>query len=259
MSSLVDKVVIITGASSGIGASTCLHLSKHKPKLVLASRNVDNLTKVAGGCQANGLSSDNIFIVQCDVDKECDLQKLVEQTIEKFGQIDVLVNNAGSSIYSSIMDTTLEMFDQTIRTNLRAPFYLCQLCIPHLIKTQGSIVNVSSISSTKAFPTAVTYCMAKAGLDHLTRTLAVDLAGKKVRVNSVNPGVIVTNFQKNAGMTDDKYEQYIDRQKMLQPLGGAGDPEEVAKAIQFLASDQSSFITGQLIFVDGGRHVFSPC
>ncbi|XP_033762680.1 uncharacterized oxidoreductase SAR2567-like isoform X2 [Pecten maximus] len=211
MSSLTDKVVIITGASSGIGASTCVHLAKLKPKLVLASRNVDNLTKVSEQCQANGLSSESILIVHCDVDKEDDLRNLVDETVSKFGHIDVLVNNAGSSIYRSIMDTTLDMFDQTVRTNLRAPFYLSQLCIPHLIKTQGNIVNVSSISSTKAFPTAVAYCMAKAGLDHLTRTLAVDLAGKKVRVNSVNPGVIITNFQKNAGMADDKYEQYIDR------------------------------------------------
>ncbi|XP_060080328.1 3-oxoacyl-[acyl-carrier-protein] reductase FabG-like isoform X1 [Ylistrum balloti] len=259
MSALTDKVVIITGASSGIGASTCVHLSQYNPKLVLASRNVTNLTKVSQECQAKGLSSDRILVIQCDVDKENDLENLVDITISKFGQIDVLVNNAGSSVYRSIMETTLDMFDQTVRTNLRAPFYLSQLCIPHLIKTQGNIVNISSISSTKAFPTAVAYCIAKAGLDHLTRTLAVDLAPKKVRVNSVNPGVIITNFQKNAGMADDIYTQYIDRQKSLQPLGGAGDPEEVAKAIRFLASDESSFVTGQLIFVDGGRHVFSPC
>ncbi|OWF49613.1 uncharacterized protein LOC110451477 [Mizuhopecten yessoensis] len=259
MSSLADKVVIITGASSGIGASTCVLLSQYNPKLVLTSRNVNNLDKVAKQCQDKGLSPDRVLVVQCDVDKESDLRNLVDQTLSKFGQIDVLVNNAGSSVYRSIMDTTLDMFDQTVRTNLRAPFYLSQLCIPHLIKTQGNIVNVSSISSTKAFPTAIAYCMAKAGLDHLTRTLAVDLAEKKVRVNSVNPGVIVTNFQKNAGMADDKYEKYIERQKTLQPLGGAGDPEEVAKAIQFLASNDSSFITGQLLFVDGGRHVFSPC
>ncbi|XP_060080329.1 glucose 1-dehydrogenase 2-like isoform X2 [Ylistrum balloti] len=222
MSALTDKVVIITGASSGIGASTCVHLSQYNPKLVLASRNVTNLTKVSQECQAKGLSSDRILVIQCDVDKENDLENLVDITISKFGQIDVLVNNAGSSVYRSIMETTLDMFDQTVRTNLRAPFYLSQLCIPHLIKTQ-------------------------------------DLAPKKVRVNSVNPGVIITNFQKNAGMADDIYTQYIDRQKSLQPLGGAGDPEEVAKAIRFLASDESSFVTGQLIFVDGGRHVFSPC
>lgn len=108
--------------------------------------------------------------------------------------------------------------------------------------------------SQRAFPSVISYGISKAGLDQFTNTLAIELAPKKVRVNSVNPGVIITEFQSRAGLTLEQIQAHFERQKTIQPLGGAGEPIEVAKAVKYLASDESSFITGQILFVDGGRH-----
>ncbi|KAK3594712.1 hypothetical protein CHS0354_001535 [Potamilus streckersoni] len=217
MASLKDKVIIITGASSGIGAATAVYFAELQPYLVLSGRDEGNLRNVAKLCEGAGLSSERILLITADLSKDEDIRQIVDNTVEQFGRIDVLVNNAGFSEYASFTDTSLDLFDRMIKVNIRAPFYLCQLCVPYLIHTK-------------------------------------ELAKHKVRVNSVNPGVIVTPFQMRAGMTPDLYNQYIEAQAEKQPLGGAGDPIEVAKAIKFLASDESSFITGELLFVDGGRH-----
>ncbi|XP_048776021.1 3-oxoacyl-[acyl-carrier-protein] reductase FabG-like [Ostrea edulis] len=258
MSSLLNKVVIITGASSGIGAATALEFAKTGARLVLAARNVERLNDVASRCSAKGLPQEKIFVTSCDITVEENLKSLVGSTLEKYGQIDVLVNNAGSGQYVSFLNTSAEVFDNIFNINTRAPFMLTQMCVPHLKKTEGCVVNVSSISGQRSFPLALTYCMSKAALDHFTRTLAVDLAKDKVRVNSVNPGVVVTEFQRRAGMTEEAYKAYLEKQKELQPLTAAIEPEEVAKVILFLASDQSASVTGELVFVDGGRHAKAP-
>ncbi|KAL3872453.1 hypothetical protein ACJMK2_040379 [Sinanodonta woodiana] len=254
MASLKDKVIIITGASSGIGAATAVHFAELQPYLSLSGRDEDNLRHVAKLCEGAGLSSERILLITADLNKDEDIRQIVDNTVKRFGRIDVLVNNAGFSEYVSFADTSLDLFDRMIRVNIRAPFFLCQLCAPYLIQTKGSIVNVSSISGQRAFPAAMVYGITKSGLDNFTKNLAIELASHKVRVNSVNPGVIVTPFQMRAGMTPDTYKQYLEAQAEKQPLGGPGDPVEVAKAIKFLASDESSFITGELLFVDGGRH-----
>ncbi|XP_062606948.1 uncharacterized oxidoreductase TM_0325-like [Saccostrea cucullata] len=145
------------------------------------------------------------------------------------------VNNAGSAQYVNYLETTTEVFDTTFNLNIRAPFFLTKLCTTHLKKTKGCAVNVSSLAGQRSFPIAMVYGMTKAAMDQFTRTLAVDLVKDSVRVNS-----------------------YIEKQKELQPLTGAVEPEEVAKVILFLASDQSSSITGELIYVDGGRHAIMP-
>lgn len=258
MSSLLNKVVIVTGASSGIGAATALEFAKNGAKLVLAARNVERLNEVASQCSSKGLQQEKILVKGCDITIQDNLKSLVASTLEKFGQIDVLVNNAGSGQYVDFMDTSPEVFDNIFNINTRAPFLLTQMCTPHLKKTQGCVVNVSSISGQRSFPRALTYCMSKAALDHFTRTLAIELAKDKIRVNSVNPGVVITEFQTRAGMKEEPYKQYLDKQTELQPLTAAIEPEEVAKVILFLASDQSSSITGELLFVDGGRHAKAP-
>ncbi|XP_062580931.1 3-oxoacyl-[acyl-carrier-protein] reductase FabG-like [Saccostrea cucullata] len=258
MSSLLNKVVIITGASSGIGAATALEFAKTGAKLVLAARNVERLNDIASQCVAKGLQQDKIFVKGCDITNEENLKSLIDSSVKKYGQIDVLVNNAGSGKYVPFLETSAEVFDEIFNINVRAPFILTQMCVPHLKKTQGCVVNVSSISGQRSFPMAMSYCMSKAALDHFTRTLAIDLAKEKVRVNSVNPGVVITEFQRRAGMTEEAYSKYLEKQKELQPLTAAIEPEEVAKVILFLASDQSSSVTGELIFVDGGRHAKAP-
>ncbi|XP_062580933.1 3-oxoacyl-[acyl-carrier-protein] reductase FabG-like isoform X1 [Saccostrea cucullata] len=259
MASLLNKVVIITGANSGIGAATALAFAKTGARLVLAARNQERLNDVANQCSAKGLPQEKVLVKRCDVTNEENLKGLVGSAIDKYGQIDILVNNAGSAQYVNYLETTTEVFDTTFNLNIRAPFFLTKLCTTHLKKTKGCVVNVSSLAGQRSFPIAMVYGMTKAAMDQFTRTLAVDLVKDSVRVNSVNPGVIDSlEFQRRAGMTEEFYNQYIEKQKELQPLTGAVEPEEVAKVILFLASDQSSSITGELIYVDGGRHAIMP-
>lgn len=186
MSSLLNKVVIVTGASSGIGAATALEFAKNGAKLVLAARNVERLNEVASQCSSKGLQQEKILVKCCDITIEDNLKSLVASTLEKYGQIDVLVNNAGSGQYVDFMDTTPEVFDNIFNINTRAPFLLTQMCTPHLKKTQGCVVNVSSISGQRSFPRALTYCMSKAALDHFTRTLAIVLG---LSLRSFRPGL----------------------------------------------------------------------
>lgn len=204
--------------------------------------------------EVKGQRTDDVLLVVADVTVDSDLQMLVQKAIDKFQRLDVLINNAAIVTYHTVLDTPMEEFDQVMRTNLRSPFYLTKLCLPYLIQTKGCIVNVSSISGQKTYTGEASYGISKAGLDHFTGILAMEVAKNGVRVNSVNPGVIRTGIQKKGGMTDERYAEYTEQCKLTHPLGGMGEPEDVAKAITFLASDESSFITGELLFVDGGRH-----
>jgi NAD(P)-dependent dehydrogenase (short-subunit alcohol dehydrogenase family) len=135
---------------------------------------------------------------------------------------------------------------------------LTQLAIPHLIETQGNIVNVSSVAGLRAFPGASAYCMSKAALDQFTRCLALELASRNVRVNSINPAVIVTNFHKQAGMDDKAYQEYLEKAKLTHAMGRVGHVSETAHAIAYLASDLATFITGSCLPVDGGKTQMCP-
>ena len=137
--------------------------------------------------------------------------------------------------------------------NLRAVFYLMNRCVPHLEKTKGNIVNVSSVTGPRAFPNVLAYCVSKAGIDQLTRCAALELAPKGVRVNAVNPGVVVTNLHKRSGMDSEKYKEFLEHSKTTHPLGRAGEAKEVAELIYFLASKKADWITGATYEIDGGR------
>ncbi|XP_045210427.2 estradiol 17-beta-dehydrogenase 8-like [Mercenaria mercenaria] len=256
MASLKDKVILITGAGdeSGIGAATALHMIQFGPRFVLTGRRQEKLDIVGKLMEDAGVCKDRLLLVVADVTIDADQERLVKSAIDKFQQLDVVIHNAGITAYHKTMDTSMEEFDLVMRTNLRAPFYLSKLCLPYLIKTKGNIVNVSSISGQRTFTAEAPYGISKAGLDHFTRILAMEMAEHGVRVNSVNPGVIRTNIQQKGGMSSQQYVEYIERQKLKHPLGNIGEPIDVAKAITFLSSEDSSFITGELIFVDGGRH-----
>jgi NAD(P)-dependent dehydrogenase (short-subunit alcohol dehydrogenase family) len=141
------------------------------------------------------------------------------------------------------------MFD----INLRSLFFLTQKCVPHLEKTKGNIVNVSSVAGTRAFPNVLAYCVSKAGLDQLTRCAALELASKGIRVNAVNPGVIVSNLHKRGGMADEDYEKFLENSKNTHPLGRVGEAAEVADLIYFLASEKATWVTGATYEIDGGR------
>ncbi|KAK8774010.1 hypothetical protein V5799_011454 [Amblyomma americanum] len=182
-------------------------------------------------------------------------ETLVETTSKKFGKIDILVNCAGIIGNGSIETTSLEQYDEMFAINVRSVFHLISVAVPHLILSKGNIVNVSSVTGMRSFPNVLAYCMSKSAVDQLTHCSALELAGKQVRVNAVNPGVVITELQKRGGMSEESYQTFLEHSKTTHPLGRAGNPEEVAKTIAFLASDAASFITGVTLPVDGGRHL----
>ena len=255
MSDLKGKVALITGASSGLGAATAKLFASLGAKLSLTGRNEANLKLVVDECKCVGpADAEPPLMVLGDVCSESDVAKLVDATTKKFGRLDILVNNAGIFALDTIQNTSLENFDRMMNTNLRSVFQLTMLCVPHLIETRGNIVNVSSITGTRAINGMVSYCMSKAAMDQMTSCIALELAPKGVRVNSINPGVIVTEIHKRGGMSEDDYAKFLQIAKERQPLGRVGDPEEVAQAIAFLASSNASFITGEHVHTDGGLH-----
>ncbi|XP_020715502.1 uncharacterized protein LOC101450611 [Ceratitis capitata] len=253
--SLAGKVVIVTGASSGIGAATAVEFAKQGAKVALVGRNETNLKESEEACKKAN-NKVEIFAIIADV--TVDAERIVKETVDKLGQLDVLVNNAGIADTGHILDIEVEQFDRILNTNLRAVFLLTKYAAPHLIKTQGNIVNVSSVAGLRSFPGISSYCTSKAALDQFTRCIALDLAPHKVRVNAVNPGVIITDIHKRMGMTEEQYAKYLEDCKATHALGRVGEAKEVADSIVFLASDKSSFITGATLPIDGGRHAMCP-
>ncbi|KAG5315715.1 PREDICTED: L-xylulose reductase-like [Acromyrmex echinatior] len=251
--SFVGKVVLITGASSGIGAATAIHLAQLGASLSISGRNKDNLEKVAKQCEQS-----KPFIVTGELTNENDVKNIIDSTIKHYGKLDVLINNAGILANGSIENTSLEQYDKIFNVNVRSVYQLTMLAVPHLIKTKGSIVNISSVNGLRSFPGCLAYCMSKSALDQFTHCVALDLAPKQVRVNAVNPGVIVTNLHETSGMDKDQLKNFFDRSKQTHALGRTGNVWEVAKTIAFLASDEASFITGATLPVDGGRHAMCP-
>lgn len=245
-----DKVAVITGASSGIGRAAALLFARNGSNVVAVGRNEAELKELHDEArEAKGA----IRIHLADVTEVSQIDRLVSETIDNFGQIDTLVNAAGIIKTGSIEDTTLDDWDKMMNINLRSIFYLMQKCVPHLEQTKGSIVNVSSVTGTRAFPGVLAYCVSKSGTDQLTRCAALELAKKGIRVNAVNPGVVETNLHKRGGMTPEDYEKFLKNAANTHPIGRAGQPWEVAELIYFLASDRASWITGATYEIDGGR------
>lgn len=249
------KVVIVTGASSGIGAGTAELLAKQNASLVLVGRNDEQLQKVVNNCEKY---TKNVLKVIADVCNEEDAKRIVRVTIDKFSKLNVLINSAGIIGSGTIETTTLDQFDQIMNVNVRALFRLTQLAVPHLIETKGNVVNLSSVCGLRSFPNVLAYNMSKSAVDQFTNCVALELADKKVRVNSVCPGVIQTELHKRGGMDESAYAKFLEHCQKTHALGRAGNVDEVAAAIVFLASDAASFITAVQLAVDGGRHAMCP-
>jgi NAD(P)-dependent dehydrogenase (short-subunit alcohol dehydrogenase family) len=247
---MTGKVVIVTGASSGIGRATALLFAKGGSHVIAVGRNEKELGSLRE--QAQGKKG-SVKVHLADIRQTTQVERLVNDTIENFGQIDVLVNSAGIIMNGTVENTTLDDWDKMFDINLRSVFFMMQKCIPHLEKTKGNIVNVSSVAGTRSFPNVLAYCVSKAGVDQLTRCAALELAPKGVRVNAVNPGVVVSNLHKRGGMADDAYQEFLKNSKNTHPLGRVGEAKEVADLIYFLASDKASWITGATYEIDGGR------
>ncbi len=245
MKSMSRRVAIVTGAISGIGRATAVRLAADETDLVLVSRRADRLAEVASGA----------LCIAADLTQEGEASRIVAAALERFGHLDILVNAAGILVAGSIENTSAAAWDQTMNINLRAAFLMMAAATQHLISSKGNIVNVSSVTGIRAFPGILAYCVSKAGLDQLTRCTALELAPHGVRVNAVNPGVVVTEAHVAGGMAPAVYDQFLERSKTTHPLGRVGQPEEIAELIAFLASDRAAWITGATCSIDGGRGV----
>jgi len=200
---------------------------------------------------------------EADVTAAAAPDAIVARAIAEFGGVTAIVNAAGIIANGTVDNTSDAAWDEMLDINLRAPFRLMRAAAPHLIAaaraatpaSTASVVNVSSVTGLRAFPGVLAYCVSKAGVDQLTRCAALEMAPHGVRVNAVNPGVVISNLHRRSGMNEDNYAAFLDRSKTTHPLGRAGHPDEIADLIVFLASDRAGWITGETISIDGGRHL----
>jgi NAD(P)-dependent dehydrogenase (short-subunit alcohol dehydrogenase family) len=243
---LKGKVVILTGASRGIGKGIALRLAREGATLVLAARSKDALEAVAAECrQAGGEAT----AIPTDVSQKADVEKLFDQVLATHGRVDVLINNAGwASPIAHILEMDETHWDTVISTNLKSVYLFCHRAANVMVdrKIKGAIVNISSFAAARAHRYMAAYDATKGGMEAMTRTMAIDLAPFGIRVNVVGPGAIHTEEYEPAG------EEGRQRRGATVPLGRVGYPADIAGAVAFLLSDDASYITGQTIYVDGG-------
>jgi NAD(P)-dependent dehydrogenase (short-subunit alcohol dehydrogenase family) len=247
---LADRVAVITGGTKGIGLGCARVFGRHGASVVIAARNEQTGREAEEQLRTAGVDA---LFVSCDVRREQDMQQLFEQSLDRFGWIDCLVNNAGwHPPAQSIEEVSVEEFEQLVRLNLTSTFMGCKFAIPHLRKTQGSIINMSSAVAVMGQPAAPAYVSTKAGQIGLTKALALDLAPDGVRVNAVCPAGVMTPLMRDWAESEYNAEAALAMVDRWHPLGRMATAEEIGEVCAFLASAEASFITGQEICPDGG-------
>lgn len=248
----MERAAIVTGASSGIGRAAAMRLGRDGSAVLAVGRKPGALEEVCAEIREAGGAAEPFV---ADVTSAEGPAAIVHHAIETFGGIDALVNAAGVIASGSVADTTDDGWDSMMAVNVRAPFRLIREASPSLISRRGAVVNVSSVAGLRAFPGVASYAVSKAAVDQLTRVAALDFAASGVRVNAVNPGVVITNLHRRGGMDETKYADFLERSKTTHPLGRPGRPEEIADLIAYLLSPAAGWITGETIAIDGGRHL----
>lgn len=240
---LEDKVCIITGAGKGLGRSLADVFAKNGAKLALITRSQEDVDRLQ-----QELGSD-VLAVCGDVSNQDEVREFVDTTLETFGRIDVLVNNAGMRFRKKFLDITAEEYQCVMDVNVGSIFHFCQAVLPHMLeKSQGKIINMSSVAGTSGLPELSGYVTSKAAIIGLTKSLALEFAEKNIQINALAPGFCKTSYYESFKEKEELYQFTLDRT----PMRRWGESEEVANACLFLASDLSSYVTGDVIHVDGG-------
>ncbi|MFC1944073.1 SDR family NAD(P)-dependent oxidoreductase [Chloroflexota bacterium] len=244
--SLEGKTSIVTGGSHGIGKATALAFAEAGANTVIASRNLPDLEEVAAEIRGYGR---RCLAVRADIGQKDDINNLVETTINEFGTVDVLVNNAYTVVVSPLLELHEDDWDRTINTDLKG-YYLCSQAVGKVmtVKRSGSIINLITGNLAKLSPHVGAYMIAKAGIAMLTKVLAVELGEYGIRVNAIAPGIVKTRFSYPMWRTDEARKNWEEQI----PLGRLGQPDDMARVALFLASEASSYITGTTIYADGG-------
>lgn len=252
MPELTGKRALVTGGGSGIGREIALLFAGEGARVVIAGRRQAPLAETAAAVPAG-----TIQCVTADVTREEDRIRLVASAVEILSGLDILVNSAGILESGSIQSTDLNAWDRTMDINVRSLFALTRLAAPHLTAARGNIINLSSVAGPRPYPGLLAYCVSKAAVDQLTRCLSLELAPHGVRVNALNPGVVVTNLHRTGGMSETDYAAFLERGKSTHPIGRVGTPADVAALALFLVSEKAGWITGGTFSVDGGRALAS--
>uniref|UniRef100_A0A7E5A286 NAD(P)-binding protein n=1 Tax=Panagrellus redivivus TaxID=6233 RepID=A0A7E5A286_PANRE len=267
MARFTDKVVIVTGSSTGIGHAAILAFAAEGASVVLHGSNAGRLANAKTSLLEAGIPESRILAIQGELNSDATHDKLINETIARFGKIDVLVNNAASFKKPGDDVPLFENFDYVFTVNVRAVFRLVELATPHLEKTKGNIINVSSIVSyTKTVERAkesLIYAMSKAALDRYTKNVNQSLMKRGIRINNINPGPFDSNFgkrgagpsQASVSVGNPEHEKLF---KKVTPVGRFGRPDELVPAFLLLADEKSSFITGSLWTIDGGMSGWAP-
>ena len=244
---LNGKVAVVTGASKGIGAGIAKQLATEGASVIVnyasaksdADKIVDEISKAGGKAVA----------VQANVAKKSEVQRLFADAEKAFGKIDILVNNAGVYEFVPLEDTTEQQFHRMFDTNVLEMLLVTQEALKHFNSNGGSIINIGSLASSLTPPTAVVYNATKGAVDAITHTLAKELGPRKIRVNSVNPGMVITEGATAGGFTEGDFRKALEAQT---PLGRIGQPDDIAPAAVFFASDDSKWVTGETLIIAGG-------
>jgi NAD(P)-dependent dehydrogenase (short-subunit alcohol dehydrogenase family) len=247
---LQHKVAVVTGGARGIGLAIAKRYVAEGAKVVIADVNV-----TAGEAAASALGKDICRFIATDVGDSRSVERLIAETCNAYGEIDILVSNAGVIHGSDFLDIAETDFDRVLRVNLKGVFLTGQAAARRMVaqvkagKPPGAIINMSSINAVVAIPNQVPYCVSKGGIDQLTKVMSLSLAPYGIRVNAIGPGSIMTDILKTVATDREAKRTLLSRT----PLGRIGSSEEVASTALFLASPDASYITGQTIYVDGGR------
>jgi glucose 1-dehydrogenase len=254
MKGLAGKNVLVTGGSSGIGQAIAVRFGQEGSNVAINYRKgleeARQTETMIVGANAGGRT----VLVQADVSKEEDVLNMVQTTIDQFGGLDILINNAGFQISGSSHELSTDSFDRVLATNIRGAYLAAREAIKHFLAQNkpGVIINISSVHQIIPKPKYISYSISKGGMQNLTRTLALEYAGNNIRVNAIGPGATVTPI--NRAWVDDpekraQVESHI-------PMGRAGTADEIAAAAAFLCSDEAAYITGQTLYVDGGLTLY---